>query len=52
MARWPELLTRTLNDAEQLNRLRFRAISWQELVPLLPLDDSARAWAYEKHALS
>ena len=48
---WPELLTRTLNDAEQLNRLRFRAISWQDLIPQLPLDDSARAWAREKHAL-
>ena len=48
---WPELLTRTLNDAEQLNHLRFRAISWQDLIPQLPLDDSARAWACEKHAL-
>ena len=30
---------------------RFAAISWQELVPLLPLDDQTRAWAADKHGL-
>jgi hypothetical protein len=49
---WPELLTRTLKDAEQLNRLRFRAVSWQELLPRLPLEERERLWAVEKHALS
>ena len=30
---------------------RFAAISWQELVPLLPLDEPTRAWAADKHGL-
>jgi hypothetical protein len=44
---WPELLEQAV-DAEGF---RFAAISWQELVPLLPLDEPARAWAAEKHGL-
>ncbi len=32
-------------------RFQFAAISWQELVPLLPLDEATRAWAKEKHGL-
>jgi hypothetical protein len=45
---WPELLGQAV-DAEGF---RFAAISWQELVPLLPLDESTRAWAAEKHGLA
>jgi hypothetical protein len=45
---WPELLGQAV-DAEGF---RFAAISWQELVPLLPLDDPTRAWAAEKHGLA
>lgn len=45
---WPDLLAASLARSE---RVRFRAVSWQELVPLLPLDDAARAWAVEKHGL-
>jgi hypothetical protein len=45
---WPELLAQAV-DAEGF---RFAAISWQELVPLLPLDEPTRAWAAEKHALT
>jgi hypothetical protein len=45
---WPELLEQAV-DAEGF---RFAAISWQELVPLLPLDEPARAWAAEKHGLA
>jgi hypothetical protein len=48
---WPDVLARTLKDAERLERLWFRAVSWQELVPQLPLDESARDWARVKHAL-
>jgi len=48
---WPDLLRRTLQDAESLGRLWFRAVSWQELLPQLPLDDPARSWARKKHAL-
>jgi hypothetical protein len=46
---WPAALHATLDDAHDY--LRFAAVSWQELLPLLPLDDSARAWASEKHGL-
>lgn len=48
---WADLLARTLQDAERLDRLWFRAVSWQELLPQLPLDEAARARAREKHAL-
>jgi hypothetical protein len=48
---WPDLLMRTLKDAERLERLWFRAVSWQELLPQLPLEDSTLTWAREKHAL-
>lgn len=44
--------------AAMLNRARvapggveLRALSWQELVPKLSLDDAARRWAVEKHEL-
>ena len=47
---WPEALRATLEDAHP--RLLFRSVSWQELMQVLPLDDSARLWADEKHALS
>jgi len=45
---WPELLGQAL-DAEGF---RFAAISWQELVPLLPLDEPTRTWAADKHGLA
>jgi Restriction Endonuclease associating with ARP len=45
---WPKLLTEGIDDHESF---RFEAISWQELVPLLPLDDETRAWAADKHGL-
>lgn len=48
---WPTLLTSTLKDAERLDLLTFRAVSWQELLPQLPLEESALTWAREKHAL-
>lgn len=48
---WPNLLARTLKDAERLERFWFRAASWQELISELPLDDSVREWARVKHAL-
>lgn len=46
---WPAALDATLNDAR--GPVRFAAISWQELLPLLPLDPAAAAWASEKHGL-
>jgi hypothetical protein len=45
---WPERLAQAV-DAEGF---RFAAISWQELVPALPLDEPTRAWAAEKHGLA
>jgi Restriction Endonuclease associating with ARP len=45
---WPELL----GQAVEGEGFRFAAISWQELVPLLPLDEPTRAWAAEKHGLA
>lgn len=44
---WPVALRATLADSE----VQFRAVSWQELFQLLPLDDASRAWATEKHGL-
>ena len=46
---WPAALRATLDDAHP--GLRFAAVSWQQLLPLLPLDDSSRAWASEMHGL-
>ena len=45
---WPHLLT----DAVDAKGFQFAAISWQELVPQLPLDDATRAWAADKHGLT
>ena len=46
---WPAALRRTLDEVRP--GLRFAAVAWQELLPLLPLDDATRAWASEKHGL-
>lgn len=43
------MLSTTLNDAHP--DLRFRAVSWQELMPLLELDEDVRDWAHQKHGL-
>jgi hypothetical protein len=48
---WPAVLRDALVDAHH-PRARFRAISWQELMPLLVLDKETRAWAHEKHGLA
>lgn len=46
---WPRLLEYTLGARE--DEIQFRAISWQELLPLLPLDDEVRRWLRVKHRL-
>ena len=46
---WPAALDATLNDVAA--PVRFAATSWQDLLPLLPLDAAAAAWASEKHGL-
>jgi hypothetical protein len=46
---WPAALDATLNDVAA--PVRFAAVSWQELLPLLPLDGATAAWASEKHGL-
>lgn len=48
---WPAVLRATLADADKAGLLRFRAVSWQELIPKLPLSDVERTWAHEKHGL-
>lgn len=48
---WPEVLRATLTDADKAGLIRFRAVSWQELVPNLPLSEKERTWASEKHGL-
>jgi hypothetical protein len=46
---WPAALRATLDSSGA--PVRFAAVSWQELLPLLPLDPAAREWASEKHGL-
>lgn len=46
---WAEVLTYLLSGG--VLGMDFVAVSWQELVPKLPLDDVTRAWAAEKHGL-
>lgn len=47
---WPTVLSAALRD-DAHTRARFRAVSWQELMPLLELDDGVRNWARDKHGL-
>jgi hypothetical protein len=46
---WPSVLEHTLRGQD--DEIRFRAVSWQELLPLLPFDDNLRSWMREKHRL-
>lgn len=46
---WPSILEHTLRGQD--DEIRFRAVSWQELLPLLPVDDELREWARVKHRL-
>ncbi len=47
---WPEVLAHTLRKHE--SEILFRAVSWQELIPRLPVDHGFRAWLKLKHRLS
>ena len=46
---WPRVLEHTLRGHEA--RIILRAISWQDLLPLLPIDDELREWIRVKHRL-
>jgi hypothetical protein len=46
---WPQVLEHTLRGQD--DQIRFRAVSWQELLPRLPIDDELRAWVRTKHRL-
>lgn len=46
---WPTVLEHTLDGAHPL--LEFRALTWQQLLPQLPLSDEALTWASDKHGL-
>lgn len=45
---WAALLADAIARGDELH---FTAISWQELVPRLPLDEPTREWAADKHGL-
>jgi hypothetical protein len=47
---WPAVL-RAQFSALQHSRFFFRALSWQQLMKRLPLDDNFLRWASEKHRL-
>jgi hypothetical protein len=49
---WPRVLRSAVEVNTDPQQFRFAAISWQELMPILPLDDVTRAWAAEKHGLA
>jgi hypothetical protein len=46
---WPAALSATLNYTGA--PVRFASVAWQALLPLVPLDGAAAAWASEKHGL-
>jgi hypothetical protein len=48
---WPDLLEAAIADHADPDELLFRAVSWQQLVQRLPLDDATRTWAADKHGL-
>jgi hypothetical protein len=48
---WPHMISEAVSANADPERFRFRAISWQDLLPLLPLDESTKEWALEKHGL-
>jgi hypothetical protein len=48
---WPSVLQSTLTPADRSGLLSFRAVSWQQLVPTLPLPTAVWQWAAEKHGL-
>jgi hypothetical protein len=48
---WPALLGGAVHASADPERFRFAAVSWQQLVPELPLDARTRAWAADKHGL-
>jgi hypothetical protein len=49
---WPSVLESTLATADSNGLLRFRAVSWQQLVPHLPLPVAVQQWAAEKHGFA
>jgi hypothetical protein len=48
---WPLVLAQTVEANADPQQFRFAAISWQELLRLLQLDEETWAWAVEKHGL-
>jgi hypothetical protein len=48
---WPDLLDEAISAVADPDDFRFVALSWQELVPSLPLDEPTRTWAADKHGL-
>ena len=46
---WPAVLAHTLASNE--GSIGFRSVSWQDLIPRLPVDEAFRGWLREKHRL-
>jgi hypothetical protein len=44
---WPAVIDGSLRGS----RVLFRAVSWQELIPRLPVDEGFRDWLRRKHRL-
>lgn len=49
---WASLLRQTVRDSKAPPNFDFRAVSWQDLMKHLPLDEPTRIWAHDKHGLS
>lgn len=48
---WPAILEETLGANNRFPHFSFRALSWQQLVAMLPLPPDIRKWAIGKHRL-
>ncbi len=48
---WPKILAEAFAANADPQRFRFASISWQQLLPLMELEDETRACAREKHRL-
>jgi hypothetical protein len=48
---WPAILEKTFGAPNLFPHFSFKALSWQQLVAVLPLPPKIRKWAFEKHGL-
>jgi len=48
---WPTVLHQSMGSNQEHPQFSFKAISWQDLIPRIPLSPRVREWALEKHRL-